>query len=220
MEQEPRDFSGGPNLSDWLAERHYFGRFYQSQGFNEKRGYTNDCGPTSLAVVVNMLLFQANLGIKSLNKDEVIRSSGLFFWERIPAWVPKFGGATAPCGLVKAFNHWSEEFGLDWHAERRSHARRAHIIENLISGRTVTALKIWKTGGAHWVNLVRYISEKDRLYFLDPNPYLEYLAEEKRLQSQSWVEFDADWSRVSWWSRLLGIRNEIITYSKSAQEYL
>ena len=220
MEQEPRDFSGGLNLSDWLAERHYFGRFYQSQGFNEKRGYTNDCGPTNLAMVVNMLLFQANLGTKSLNKNEVIRSSGLFFWERIPVWVPKFGGATAPWGLVKAFNHWSEEFGLDWRAERRSRARRAHIIENLISGRTVTALKIWKTGGAHWVNLVRYVSEKDRLYFLDPNPYLEYLAEEKRLQSQSWTEFDADWSRVSWWSRLLGIRNEIITYSKSAQEYL
>ena len=212
MEHENR--GGAKNISDWLAERHYFGRFYHSQGLNKEGRFTNDCGPASLAMVVNMLLFQANPVSKSLNKETVIHSSGLFFWDRIPSWVPKFGGATAPWGLVKAFNRWSKEFELYWRAELRSRARRAHIVENLISGKPVTALKIWKTGGAHWVNLVKYSGEKDRVYFLDPNPYLENLPEDKRLQSQTWVEFELDWSRQVWWSRLLGIRNEIITYSK------
>ncbi|MBM3138439.1 MAG: hypothetical protein FJZ98_09670 [Chloroflexi bacterium] len=212
MERENQANSG--KISDWLAERHYFGRFYQSQGLNKDGRFTNDCGPASLSMVVNMLLFQANPVTESLNKDTVIHSSGMFLWDRIPSWVPKFGGATAPWGLVKAFNRWSEELGLYWRAERHSRARRAHIVENLITGKPVTALKIWKTGGAHWINLVKYSGEKDRVYFLDPNPYLENLPEERRLQSQTWVEFDADWSRQVWWSRLLGIRNEIITYSK------
>ena len=211
---QPDNRGNAKNIPDWSAERQYFGRFYQSQGFNKEGSYTNDCGPASLAGVVNMLLFQANRASKLLDKNVVITSSGLNFWDRIPAWVPKFGGATAPWGLVRAYNHWSLEFDLGWRAERHSHARRAHIIENLISGKPVTALKIWKTGGAHWVNLVRYSGEKDRLYFLDPNPYLENLPEDKRLQSQTWSEFEADWSRTAWWSLLLGIRNEIVTYSR------
>lgn len=216
MDKPSAERSTISGLSDWSAERHYFGRFYQSQGFSPEKNFTNDCGPASLSMVVNMLLFQANLGEGPLNKKAVINSSGLFFWDRLPSWVPKVGGATAPWGLVKSFNRWSKNYGLDWRAERRSHARRAHIIESLITGKPVTALKIWKTGGAHWVNLVRYIGEKDRLYFLDPNPYLEYLPEDKRLQSQTWAEFDSDWSRSCWWSRFLGIRSEIITYSRLA----
>jgi len=75
-------------------------------------------------------------------------------------------------------------------------------------------LKIWKNGGAHWINLVRYSSKKERLYFLDPNPFLQYLPEEKRLQSQTWEEFHEDWARSNWWSKLLGIKNELIMYSK------
>lgn len=202
------------DLPDWTAERKFFGRFYLSQGFNPEKGYTNDCGPTSLAVVLNFLLFQANFGTSPMGKNAVIRSSGLMFWDRIPGWVPKFGGATAPWGLVKSFNRWAEKLELDWQAERKSRARRAHVLENLMTGRPVTALKIWKNGGAHWVNLVRYSGEKEKVYYLDPNPYLEYLPEEKRLQSQSWGEFEEDWSRRCWWSRLLGIRNELVLYSR------
>lgn len=80
-------------------------------------------------------------------------------------------------------------------------------------GRPVSVLKIWKTGEAHWITLVRYVSEKERLYFLDPNPYLEYLPEGKRLQSQSWDEFMEDWSRSAWWSKVFGIKQELIIYS-------
>jgi len=202
------------SISDWAAERKYFGRFYLSQGFNVDKGFTNDCGPTSLAVILNIFLFQDNLGKSPLEKTTIISSSGFLFWDRLPQWLPRIGGATAPWGIVKAFNHWSRKYDLKLQAERKSHARRAHVLENLLMGKPVTALKIWRTGGAHWVNLVRYSSDKERLYFLDPNPYLQYLTDEKRLQSQSWGEFQEDWSRTNWWSKLLGIRNELITYSK------
>ena len=202
------------HLSNWAAERKYFGRFYLSQGFNQKQGFTNDCGPASLAMMINMLLFQANPGSQPLDRTTIIRSSGFLFWERLPGWIPKVGGATTPWGLVKAFNRLANNLELDWQAERKSRARRAHVIEYLTTGRPVTALKIWKNGGAHWVNLVRYSSEKDKLYYLDPNPYLENLPEERRLQTQNWQDFEADWGRKNWWSQILGIHNELIVYSR------
>jgi len=201
------------SLSNWTAERKFYGRFYQSQGFKEDKAFTNDCGPTSLAVILNIFLFRNNLSVSPLEKKSIIHSSGFLFWDRLPHWVPRIGGATAPWGMVKAFNHWSKKYNLNWRAERKSRARRAHVLENLMMGKPVSALKIWKTGGAHWVNLVRYSSEKERVYYLDPNPYLQYLPEDKRLQSQTWEEFQEDWSRSNWWSKTLGIKNEMIIYT-------
>jgi len=203
------------SLPDWTAERQYFGRFYLSQGFTKKQRITNDCGPASLAVTLNMLIFQANLGASMFEKETMIQASRFLFWDRLPGWIPGIGGATAPWGMRKAFNFLASKMGLDWRAERRSHARRAHIIEALMMGRPVSALKIWKNGGAHWVTLVRYSNEKDRLYFIDPNPFLEYLPVDKRLQSQPWSEFESQWNREVWWSKLLGIKNELIVYSKT-----
>ncbi len=202
------------SLTNWSAERQFLDRFYISQGLTIDQKLTNDCGPASLACVLNMLHFQANLKSTPLDKNSAIHSSGFQPWERLPYGIPKVGGATAPWGMANAFNRWADKLNLDWRAERRSRARRAHVIEQLMSGRPVTALKIWKNGGAHWINLVRYSSEKDKLYFIDPNPYLEHLALGKRLQSQLWKDFKNDWSRQNWWSRLLGIHCEIITYSK------
>jgi hypothetical protein len=207
-------FPHSSNLTNWAAERQFLGRFYQSQGMRDAAHVSNDCGPTSLAVVLNILAFQANLNARPLDKTALLEAAGLHFWQRLPDWVPSVGGATAPWGMASAFNLWSDRMKLEWRAERHSRARRAHVIEHLMNGRPVTALKIWKNGGAHWVNLVRYSAEKDRVYYLDPNPWLEHLPPEKRLQSQTWTEFDADWSRACWWSRLLGIHNEIIVYSR------
>lgn len=213
MEDKPHKFAAF-TISDWAAERKFFGRFYLSQGFKADKRFTNDCGPTSLAVILNIFLFQSNMGLSPLGKNKIMSSSSLHFWDRLPQWLPRIGGATAPWGIVKAFNHWARKYNLKWRADRKSHARRVHILESLLMGKPVTVLKIWKTGGAHWINLVHYSSEKERLYFIDPNPYLEYLPEEKRLQSQTWDEFQEDWTRSNWWSRLLGIRNELITYTK------
>ena len=202
------------SVTDWAAERKFYGRFYLSQGFTDQKKFSNDCGPTSLAVILNLFLFQENPGASSLEKTNIIQSSRFHMWERLPYWVPNVGGATSPWGMAKAFNHWAKKYNLNWQAKRKSHARKAHLLESLLMGRPVTALKIWKTGGAHWINLVRYSSEKERLYYLDPNPYLENLPEGKRLQSQTWEQFEEDWSRVNWWSKLFGIKQEMIVYSR------
>lgn len=202
------------SISNWAAERKFYGRFYLSQGFNDKKGFTNDCGPTSLAIILNLFLFQENPRVVSVEKNNVIHSSNFHYWERLPYWIPRFGGATAPWGIVKAFNRWAKHYDLNWQAQRKIRARKAHVLENLLMGKPVTVLKIWKSGGAHWINLVRYSSEKGRLYYLDPNPFLEYLPEGKRLQSQTWEDFEADWSRTNWWSKLLRIKKEMIVYSR------
>ena len=215
MDSELNGQKQSSSLADWTAERRYFGRFYISQGFTEKKGFTNDCGPASLAATLNMLLFQANLGAVRVEKAAILSHLKMLFWERLPGWIPKVGGATAPWGMVNAFNQLAEKNSLDWQAVRKTHARRAHIIEALMTGRPVSALKIWKTGGAHWITLVRYASEKDKLYYLDPNPFLEYLPVDKRLQSQTWAAFEKDWQRECWWSKLLGIKNELVIFSKT-----
>ena len=202
------------SVTDWSAERKFYGRFYLSQGFSDKQRFSNDCGPTSLAMILNLFLFQENPGVQSLEKDSIIHSSGFHLWERLPKWLPRFGGATAPWGITRAFNRWAKKYDLNWQADRKSKARKAHILENLLMGQPVTVLKIWRTGGAHWINLVRYASDKQRLYYLDPNPFLEYLPEGKRLQSQSWEEFEADWSRSNLWTKVLGIERELIIYSR------
>ena len=215
MMTEYKAFDRSPisSVTEWSAERKFYGRFYLSQGFGTEKNPNNDCGPTSLAVVLNLFQFKAGPGSAQLSKQSVLKSAGLHFWDRLPSWIPYVGGATSPWGLVRAFNHLARQKQLNWFARRKSHARKAHVLESLLMGRPVSALKIWKNGGAHWITLVRYSSKKERLYFIDPNPYLEYLPESKRLQSQSWDAFFDDWSRSSWWSRILGIKQELIIYS-------
>ena len=99
MENKPGRFATF-SISDWAAERKYFGRFYISQGFKGDKGFTNDCGPASLAVILNIFLFRDNLGKSPLEKSTIISSSGFLFWDRLPQWLPRIGGATAPWGMI------------------------------------------------------------------------------------------------------------------------
>jgi len=149
----------------------FFGQFYMSQGFRDKGVISNDCGPTSLAMIINVILVQENIRNLSLRKENIIYQSRFRFWDRIPATLPAVGGATAPWGIVSAFNQWMLKLGLPWSAERINAANRHTIIKNIISGKYISALKVWKNGGAHWVNIIDFSSEDDMVYTLDPNPY-------------------------------------------------
>lgn len=192
-----------------------FGQFYMSQGFREKGVVSNDCGPTSLAMVINLILHQENIPNLSLRKENIIYQTNFHFWDRLPRTIPSVGGATAPWGMVFAFNQWMQKLGLSWTAERISGANRAVILEKIISGKYLSALKLWKNGGAHWVNIIDFSSEEDTLYLLDPNPYLVHLPQNRRVQKESWEKFSADWQRQKVWSALLGMECEIIVYSKN-----
>ena len=201
-------------------KRHIFdyGKFYLSQGFKNAKIISNDCGPTTIAMTINILLDHINLKTLALDKDTIIKQSNFKLWDRIPEFIPIFGGATAPWGIARAFNYWMMKLAIPWRAHRKSHASRLDILENLLSGNMVTALKIWKNPGAHWINIVSISTEKDMVYLLDPNPYLIYLAKERRIQSEPWEKFARDWGRQSWWTRLFRLKNEIIYY-KPKTEY-
>jgi len=191
-----------------------FGQFYMSQGFRKKGVVSNDCGPTSLAMIINLILHQENISNLSLRKENIIHQTSFHFWDRLPRTIPSVGGATAPWGMVFAFNQWMRKLGLPWTAERISCANRAIILEKIMSGKYLAALKIWKNSGAHWVNIVDFSSEEDTLYLLDPNPYLVHLPQNRRVQKESWDKFSSDWQRSKVWSTLLGIEREIIVYSR------
>ncbi len=190
-----------------------FGQFYMSQGFREKGVVSNECGPTSLAMIINIILNQENIQNLSLRKENIIHQTHFRAWDRLPKTIPSIGGATAPWGLVSAFNQWMQKLGLPWSAERYHCANRAIILEKIISGKYVSALKIWKNGGAHWVNIIDFSAEDNMLYTLDPNPYLVHLPQNRRVQKESWEKFSADWQRRNVWSTLLGLDREIIVFS-------
>ncbi|NMC30338.1 MAG: hypothetical protein GYA45_09735 [Pelolinea sp.] len=192
-----------------------FGQFYMSQGFREKGIVSNDCGPTSLAMIINVILKQENIHNLSLRKENIIYQTHFSIWDRLPKTIPSVGGATAPWGLVSAFNQWMQKLGLPWSAERYNCANRALILEKIISGKFISALKIWKNGGAHWVNIIDFSAEDDMLYVLDPNPYLVHLPQSRRVQKESWEKFSNDWQRKSVWSTLLGLDRELVIYSRN-----
>ena len=192
----------------------FYGQFYMSQGFREKGVVSNDCGPTSLAMIINVILYQENVHSLSLRKENIIYQTNFHFWDRLANTLPSIGGATAPWGIVTAFNQWMQKLGLPWSAERISGADRHTIIEKIVSGKFISALKIWKKGGAHWVNIVDFSAEDDVVYTLDPNPYLVYLTQNRRIQKESWEKFATDWQRRKPWAYLLGIEREIIVYSR------
>jgi hypothetical protein len=79
------------NLTNWAAERQFLGRFYQSQGMRDAARVSNDCGPTSLAVVLNILAFQANLNARPLDKTTLLEAAGLHFLAA-PAGLGSLGG--------------------------------------------------------------------------------------------------------------------------------
>lgn len=192
-----------------------FGQFYMSQGFRKKGVVSNECGPTSLAMIINVILNQENIPTLALRKENIIHQTNFRVWDRLPKTIPAIGGATAPWGLVSAFNQWMLKLGLPWSAERYNGASRALILEKIISGKYISALKIWKNGGAHWVDIIDFSAEDNVLYLLDPNPYLVHLPQNRRVQKESWDKFAEDFQRKNVWSTVLGLDREIVVYARN-----
>ena len=110
------------------------GLFYMSQGFREKGVVSNDCGPTCLAMIINIILKQENVQNLTLRKENIIYQTQFRPWDRLPAIFPAVAGATAPWGLVSAFNQWMQKLGLGWSAERYHGANRTKKKKKIISG--------------------------------------------------------------------------------------
>ncbi len=191
------------------------GKFYLSQGKTKTHISTNDCGPTSVAMVINIILAQSGIRKKKVTKKEV--TSAISILGRLPNWIPRIGGASAPWGLVKAFNQLANEFQLPWEARRVDYANPALITNTLKKGGFISILRIWKNGGAHWSNVVHFVQKEGGIYLLDPNPYLSHLPANKIIQVEDWKIVKRDWERQPWWAKCLGIKRDLIIYQRIEQ---
>lgn len=190
----------------------YFGRFYISQGMIKNRISTNDCGPTCVAMILNVIKEQEGLKVRRVTiKDVIQRIPPL---GRMPGWIPKVGGASAPWGLAIAFNKLADENELPWQARRISHASQAQITEILQTGGFASFLRFWKNGGAHWTNIVAMPSGGNKLFLLDPNPFLKKRNRGERINIENFETIRADWERQPRWAACLGLKKEFIIYSK------
>jgi hypothetical protein len=189
------------------------GEFYLSQGMSQKHIPTNDCGPTSVAMIINMIRAQSGIRDKKVTKKEV----ALFFplFGRLPNWIPKTGGASAPWGLAKAFNHFAQENRIPWEARRVSQADPAFISKTLQESGFVSILRFWENGGAHWSNVVYFDPGKGVIHLLDPSPYLVHLPDAEKIQIEDWKMVKQDWERQPSWAKYLGLKREIIIYQSN-----
>jgi hypothetical protein len=188
------------------------GKFYLSQGMSHLHIPTNDCGPTSLAMIINMIRAQSGIRGKKVTRMELASAFPLL--GRLPNWIPIIGGASAPWGLVKAFNHFANKKHIPWEALRVSHADTALIPKTLQEGGFISILRFWGNGGAHWSNVIYFDSRKGILHLLDPNPYLAGLPVAEKIQVEDWKKVKQDWERQPRWAKCLGIKREMITYQK------
>lgn len=208
-----KNISSGHPLNSNLTTRIDLNRFYLSQGFTRSRLSSNDCGPTCTAMVFNVLKESAGLKVKRLSKKDVI--VGIPPFGRLPGWVPKVGGATAPWGLTTAFNRLALEHNLPWQAQRIRNASMSQLRKILHNGEYVTFLRFWEKGGAHWTNIMGITADQKQFILLDPNPFLSKRKALERIRVADQSMILPDWQRQPWWATLLGLKNEIIWYSKT-----
>lgn len=204
--------SSGHPLNSKINSWFELNRFYLSQGFTRSRLSSNDCGPTCIAMVFNVLKESCGLKVRRLSKRDVITRIPPF--SRISGCVPKVGGATAPWGLTIAFNRLARENNLPWKAQRIRNTSLNQLRKILHDGEYVTFLRFWERGGAHWTNIMGMAANQKQFILLDPNPFLSKLKASERIQIVDQSMVLPDWQRQPWWAALLGLKKEIIWYSK------
>jgi len=190
-----------------------FARFYLSQGITKQNIPSNDCGPTAVAMMINLIREKSISRVKKVSKKEVIAAIPLL--GRLPDWIPLIGGASAPWGLASAFNILARENQIHWQARRACHANPVLIADTLKKGGYLSILRIWENGGAHWSNVVQFDLKKGFIYLLDPSPYLEHLLASKKIQLLKWKTVKRDWERQPWWAKCLGIKSELVVYQRT-----
>jgi hypothetical protein len=191
----------------------YYGRFYLSQGFTKGHISTNDCGPTCVAMMLNLIQEKASLQRKDITKQEVIER--MPWYGRLPGWVPSVGGASAPWGLAAAFNHLARELGLPWQAVRMHAGSQGQINQALKANGLVSLLRFWEKGGAHWCNIVGLQADSEKWVILDPNPSLEKTAGDKKASITSFACLREDWERRPWWAACIGLKMELVVYRRT-----
>ena len=195
-----------PTEPVWLDDRAVLGQYYQSQDRLSSGVWTNDCGPTNLAMVLNYLA-----GAETWTKETVDPHLWRLGWP----FPQSIRGATPPWSMSKAFNKLAKRENLAWTSRWLGGGTREHLIVNLQRGNPTTIILVWSNGGAHYVTVVGYDPGLDTFYMLDPDPAFEEsdLPPEDCIGAMRWENLNEHWSRQVWWTRLLWLHNEMIVYS-------
>jgi hypothetical protein len=169
---------------------------------------TNHCGPTTLAMIINMILGEKGYDYKqvSFNDLQAAMQSGslgfgftgyrlnLDFLQEVHI-ADKVTGATLPWGLVQAFKDFNEglqraggpNLGAVTFAEKGT---KQDLLDNLKQEFKTAIMLVWpNNGGAHWIAVAGYNPDTDEFSILDP-------ANAKGgLSTMPWSQLSEHWSR-------------------------
>jgi hypothetical protein len=207
-------------LQDYAAQiashlRKQAGDLFDLKAVHQYQGAgTNHCGPTTLAMVINMMLGEQGYDCKMVNFNDLQAAMqkgslafGLTGYRLNTDFLQevKIGdnitGATLPWGLAQAFKDFNEglkksggpNLGSATFAEKGD---KQDLLDNINNGYKTAIMLVWpNNAGAHWVAVAGYEAATDTFLLLDPaNPKGE-------LSPMPWSQLSEHWSRP------LGITN-------------
>ncbi|MBN1220969.1 MAG: hypothetical protein JXM69_18760 [Anaerolineae bacterium] len=148
---------------------------------------TNHCGPTTLAMIINLLLGERGYDFKLVNFNDLqaaMQAGSLSFGltgYRLNADLfqevhigDRITGATLPWGLLQAFKDFNEglkksggpDLGSVSFAEKGT---KQKLINNIKKGYKTAIMLVWpNNAGAHWIAVVDYDPDTDEFSVLDP----------------------------------------------------
>jgi hypothetical protein len=179
------------------------GAVYQYQGSR-----TNDCGPFSLAMVINLQLGNQRVDGDELGDLMQAKSWGFgLIRYRFTSWMGRRKGATSPWGLATAYRALGPRLAgvspaqlgrIRW----RVGGTKERLMDNVARGVLSTLLLVWQgANSAHFATVVGYDSRDDRFLLLDSATGGDKsgLPAEERILAVTWDKLNADWSRRAWW---------------------
>jgi RHS repeat-associated protein len=183
-----------PMPVSWVHPRGSLNSFHQQQ-------IGNACGPTSLAMNMNIKLAKMGISerIDAAEFADALQgaSQGLGTSGYRITWPPSIRGATLPSGMVMAFNdsntEWVNAGGPSLGTIESAQGGRQDLINNMNNGYPTSALwtydeSIDGISGGHWVSVVGYDPNKNEVQILNP------ASGSGRVEQVDWAAFDRLWS--------------------------
>ncbi len=170
---------------------------------------TNHCGPTTLAMVINLTFQKLGYSPSLVKFDDLqtamqngslgfgftgyrLGSTSLLQELKI---APNITGATLPWGLAQAFKDFNEGLikagGPDLgKAEFAEGGTREDLLDNIKRGCQTAVMVVWPDNhGAHWMAVAGFDTKTDEVHLLDP-------ANGKGgITKMAWATFNEHWSR-------------------------
>lgn len=179
---------------------------------------SSSCGPTSLAMVINLMLAQQGRTghVSEIDIANAMQMGNKILNYRLDTNVFGEYGATYPHNIANTFNDLNAEatkagkshIGTATYTKNN---KKLDLINNLQNNVPTIVLFTWSHNswdgipakGAHYVVVIGYDPQTDEFVYLDPDN-----RSRRRFKRESWTAFSANWSRS-----FLGIENAMISFN-------